>query len=73
MKPKIILAIADGKIQMVIANGDVDVMAIVHDTLDGVQQLPVKQITNAEFDQIITPKPARMTAAEHNAFPKGRW
>lgn len=36
------------------------------------QKLPVKQITNAEFEKIITPEPAGM-AAKHNAFPKGRW
>jgi hypothetical protein len=76
MKSTILVTIVSGKITSVLSNGD----AVLHVELeDGVHEVTPKVITNAEMEIHLrslkqkTETLPKMTAAQHNAFPKGRF
>jgi len=53
MKTKILLTFSEGKLTACIANGNVEVLAEVAETLDGVQQVPVNEIPCADLDALL--------------------
>ena len=79
--PKVLINIADGKIQSVISNcHPVEVHVHNMDSLNGIQRVEVQDVSPATFNLLIAPAerareiaPLPMSAAQHNAFPKGRW
>ena len=78
--PKILINTTDGKIHNIISNQPAEVSVHNMDTLDGIQSVAVQDVSPETFDLIVSPAerareiaPLPLSAAQHNAFPKGRW
>jgi len=76
MNSKILVTIVQGKITSVLSNGDAELYVELE---DGAHEVTPKVITNSEMEihlrslkQKTEPLP-KMTAGQHNKFPKGRF
>lgn len=74
MKTKILITTSEDEITSVVANGNTEVYVQHMDASHRVgnpYQLKTVEVTNEQFGIIV--KAPKVTAEQHNKFPKGRW